>query len=55
MSKTWVHCPVCGHRMFFLQEGTFRIEIKCTSCKRIVKIQAGKEVVSHEVLETESR
>jgi len=38
VSNKWVHCPRCGHRMFFLRNGDFDIEIKCTSCKAIVKI-----------------
>lgn len=38
MTNKWVHCPVCGHRMFLMKEGDFAIEIKCTSCKRIIKL-----------------
>ena len=38
VSNKWVHCPRCGHRMFFLRNGDFDIEIKCTSCKAIVNL-----------------
>lgn len=38
MTNKWVHCPHCGHRMFFLKQGEFKMEIKCTSCKQIVLI-----------------
>lgn len=38
MRNQWVHCPHCGHRMFFIRNGDFKIEIKCTSCKRIIDI-----------------
>lgn len=39
----WIHCPKCGHRMFFLREGTFQMEIKCTSCKDIITIDVRKD------------
>ena len=35
---SWIHCPNCGHRLFFNKGGSFLIEIKCTSCKRIMTI-----------------
>ena len=40
MSK-WIHCPNCGHRLFFLRDGAFSIEIKCTSCKKIMNLEDG--------------
>lgn len=49
MTNKWVHCPECGHRMFFLKEGFFLIEIKCTSCKRIVKIDTGRMATNEKV------
>lgn len=36
--SNWVHCPACGHRLFYNKGGHFLIEIKCTSCKRILTI-----------------
>ena len=38
MNAKWIHCPECDHRMFFLDKGEFRIEIKCSSCKRIIVV-----------------
>ena len=38
MENKWFHCPRCGHRMFFLKEGNFTMEIKCTSCKQIITL-----------------
>jgi len=40
--SNWVHCPACGHRLFYNKGGDFLIEIKCTSCKRILTIGRGK-------------
>ena len=37
-ASKWVHCPVCDHRMFWNRGGTFDIEIKCPSCKRIINL-----------------
>ena len=34
----WVNCPYCGHRMWTL-------EIKCTSCKKIVTLEGGEQNV----------
>ena len=34
----WIHCPICNHRMFLDVLGRFGIEIKCTSCKRVIRI-----------------
>lgn len=42
MTNKWVHCPICGHRMFFIRDGKFAIEIKCTSCKQIIDIDTEK-------------
>ena len=39
--SAWVHCPECGHRLFFDKGGKFFIEIKCSSCKRILTINEG--------------
>ena len=36
--SAWVHCPECGHRLFFNKGGKFFIEIKCSSCKKILTI-----------------
>lgn len=38
VTNRWVHCPKCGHRMFFIRNADFDIEIKCTSCKAIVNL-----------------
>lgn len=38
VSNKWIHCPKCDHRMFYLDKGEFRIEIKCSSCKRIIVV-----------------
>lgn len=38
MSGRWIHCPKCGHRLFYNKGGTFEIEIKCPSCKSIMTI-----------------
>lgn len=38
VTNRWVHCPKCGHRMFFIHAAEFSIEIKCTSCKAIVNL-----------------
>lgn len=49
MSK-WIHCPICGHRLFRLISGQFEAEIKCPSCKRIMPInQDTKGGDRHEV------
>lgn len=38
-TNKWIHCPACDHRMFYLENGEeFRIEIKCSSCKRIIAV-----------------
>ena len=44
---TWVRCPNCGHKMFLYdnnEDSNLKINIKCTSCKKIVDvtIQNGK-------------
>lgn len=53
MASNWVHCPVCGHRLFYNKGGKFLIEIKCTSCKRILTIDenvgGGKDETIHSV------
>ena len=38
MASNWIHCPECGHRLFFNKGGEFLIEIKCPSCKQIMTI-----------------
>lgn len=38
MNARWIHCPKCGHRLFYNKGGTFEIEIKCPSCKSIMTI-----------------
>lgn len=37
MASKWIHCPVCDHRMFLNRGEKFDIEIKCPSCKRIIR------------------
>lgn len=43
MSARWIHCPKCGHRLFYNKGGTFEIEIKCPSCKNIMTIDQNVE------------
>lgn len=35
----WVRCPFCGHKLFWKFAGTFSIEIKCPSCKKIILME----------------
>lgn len=44
-SDRWVNCPYCGHRMFRWIDGQWTLEVKCTSCKRIVVLEGGEQNV----------
>lgn len=42
----WVLCPNCKHKLFKVYDGKSLdgIEIKCSSCKNIVRINGGIKV-----------
>ena len=44
-TERWVNCPYCGHRMFRWIDGKWTLEIKCTSCKKIVTLEGGEQNV----------
>ena len=46
MKNRWIHCPLCQHRLFFLRvSDRLDMEIKCTSCKSIVRIDDNRTEV----------
>lgn len=47
MASKWMHCPRCGHRMFRLLDGKFDIEIKCPSCKGIIRMNQDTQGKGH--------
>lgn len=41
----WVRCPSCGHKLFWLNSGNMKLEVKCHSCKSVISvISYGSEV-----------
>lgn len=42
----WVRCPKCGHKLF-KDMGYADVEIKCSSCKGIVKVSGGITIGYH--------
>lgn len=44
-TNKWVNCPYCGHKMFRWIDGKWVLEVKCTSCKRIVTLEGGEQNV----------
>ena len=41
-----IECPYCGMRLFDTREGgQALIEIKCTRCRKIVKVELNKEML----------
>lgn len=51
MRNQWIHCPLCGHRLFFIKVADrIDMEVKCTSCKSIVRVSddRGNEVIRYD-------
>ena len=42
-TSKWIHCPMCDHRLFFVRGGAFHLEIKCSSCKRVLEVNCDEE------------
>lgn len=44
-AEKWIRCPKCGHKLMKVLGTTSNtlIEIKCSSCKAIVKVKIEKE------------
>lgn len=55
------NCPICGRRLFdYEEEGTFRIESKCSKCKNVilVKLESGRltyKVITNTVMRNEQK
>lgn len=47
MKKVWIKCPKCGHKLFLWTANErfdyADINIKCSSCKRIVDVSIRKD------------
>ena len=41
-----IRCPLCGW-LLFVARGEGEVEIKCTRCKKIVKVKIGEQSEPH--------
>ncbi len=48
--SNWIHCPACDHRMFYSKGTAFDIEIKCPSCKRIIRFVSNGVLYRSEIV-----